>query len=276
MQGTVYTTAWSGKADELERLLDHSGLPGLIEASDRETILIKPNLVDVLPPPITTPPDLVALLVTYLQGRFPEHRLVIGEGTASASRETGEVYQALGYGRMAAELNVELVDLNRSPTRHLRQAECRRWPEMYLPEIALDGFLLSVPVLKVHTLAGVTLTLKNMMGLAPPVHYQQGGCWKKSSFHRDIQEAIADLNRYRRPDFTLLDASCGMAESHLGGRELQPPPGLLAAAADPVALDAFGCDLLGIDWMGVGHIRTLDTLLGRAAPLLLRPVNREG
>ena len=71
---------------------------------------------------------------------------------------------------------------------------------MHLPEIVFDTFLLSVPVLKAHTLAGITLTLKNMMGLPPPAHYQQRNGWKKSKFHHSIGLAIADLNRYRCPD----------------------------------------------------------------------------
>ncbi len=79
---------------------------------------------------------------------------------------------------------------------------------MYLPQIAMDSFLISVPVLKAHTLAGVTLGLKNMMGLLPPTKYCAGG-WGKSSFHEDVHGSVADLNRYRAPDFTLLDATCG-------------------------------------------------------------------
>ena len=94
---------------------------------------------------------------------------------------------------------------------------------MYLPELLFNSFLISVPVLKAHSLAEVTLTMKNMLGCAPPHHYQCGGRWKKSAFHEQIQEAVLDLNRYRTPDFTVLDATVGMSEAHVWGAHCQPP-----------------------------------------------------
>ena len=138
---------------------------------------------------------------------------------------------------------------------------------MHLPEIVLDSFLLSVPVLKAHTLSTVTLTLKNMMGLPPPAHYQQGNGWKKSKFHHCIDSAIADLNRYRCPDFTLLDGREAMVESHLWGRTANPPPNMLIAGSDPVAVDAYGAEMLGKRWRNIDHIKTLHGELGQADPL---------
>ncbi|MCI5139915.1 MAG: DUF362 domain-containing protein, partial [Candidatus Electrothrix sp. AR1] len=135
------------------------------------------------------------------------------------------------------------------------------------PKIATDSFLLSVPVLKAHTLAGVTLTMKNMMGLAPPEHYHQGGGWKKAAFHNRVHEAVADLNRYRSPDFTVLDATIGMAEAHLWGPTCNPPVKKLVAGFDPVAMDSYGAALLGKDWQSIGHIADVDGELGQAAPI---------
>ena len=107
---------------------------------------------------------------------------------------------------------------------------------------------------EVITLADVTLTMKNMMGCPPPSHYQKGGYWKKSSFHRDIHRAIFDLNCYRTPDYTILDATIGMAESHLRGATCNPPVNMLAAGKDPVAIDAYGTSLLGKYWQQIDHI----------------------
>jgi uncharacterized protein (DUF362 family) len=109
--------------------------------------------------------------------------------------------------------------------------------------------------------------MKNMMGLVPPAHYRQGNSWKKSSFHTNIQQAIADLNRYRTPDFTILDATIGMVDSHLRGRTCKPAPNILAAGYDPVAIDCYGADLLGKDWHNIGHIAGVHQELGLAEPL---------
>ena len=104
--------------------------------------------------------------------------------------------------------------------------------------------------------------MKNMMGCAPPSHYQGNGAWGKSSFHNRIHEAIFDLNRYRTPDFTLLDASIGMAQAHLWGPTCTPPVGRLAASWDPVAIDAYGATLLNRDWHEIEHIRLAHESLG--------------
>jgi uncharacterized protein (DUF362 family) len=116
-------------------------------------------------------------------------------------------------------------------------------------------------------MAGLTLTMKNMMGAAPPAYYQQNGHWKKASFHEDIQSAVFDLNRYRTPDFTVLDATVGMPEAHLWGPVCDPPKNRLAAGADPVAMDAYGAELLGVNWRKIGHICMAHGVLGEAEPL---------
>ena len=181
--------------------------------------------------------------------------------------ETDHCFATLGYIELARKHGISCIDLNHEELVHLRNDGCKRWPEMYLPKIALESYLISVPVLKAHTLAGVTLTMKNMMGLVPPSHYRQGKSWKKSSFHNRVQEAVADLNRYRTPDFTLLDATIGMPEAHLWGSTCDPPVNRLAVGYDPVAIDTYGTGLLGKNWQDIGHIRTLSDELGTAEPI---------
>jgi len=263
--GTVYSTEFQSWKRSLGPLLDAAGLKERINSSVG-TILVKPNLVEALLPPITTPAGLIEALVVYLQA-MTDARIIIGEGSGAMHYETWHCFQELGYTELARKLGVELVDLNEAELVLLKKNECRRWPEMYLPRLAFDSFLISVPVLKAHTLAGVTLTLKNMMGLAPPSHYRQGSSWKKSAFHDRIQDAVADLNRYRTPDFTLLDATVGMSEAHLCGPTCDPPVNKLAAGYDPVAIDSYGTGLLRKNWKDIGHIRSLHGELGTAEPL---------
>ena len=248
----------------LPKLLESAGLETAL--ADCNRILIKPNLVESIAPPVTTPVDIVSALVDCLR-IFSNAEIIIGEGTGALNYETWLPFEELGYRKLAEEKGVELIDLNTADCVHLANPSCRRWPEMFIPRITMESFLISVPVLKAHTLAGVTLTMKNMMGMAPPEHYQKGGAWKKSSFHTNIQDAIADLNRYRTPDFTILDARRGMAEAHLYGPECDPPPGLIAASFDPVAIDSWGTSLLGYTWQEIGHIRKLHGELGKAEPL---------
>lgn len=265
LAGRIYWRSFSNWRETVAPLLRQSGLLERVDSAAR--ILIKPNLVENFPPPITTPVALVAEIVSFLRRKRPELRIIVGEGSGSRDYDTFHPFRELGYTRLAEEFGLELLDLNEAPLRRLQLPQCQRWPEMFLPEILFDSFLLSVPVLKAHSLASVTLTMKNMMGCAPPAHYEKGGHWKKSAFHEDVQAAVLDLNRYRTPDFTILDATVGMSEAHLWGPHCHPPPLKLAAAADPVAIDVYGAGLLGRDWRRIGHLHDAHGELGSASPL---------
>jgi len=231
----------------------------------QQCILIKPNLVNASPPPITLPMEAVEALIKYIRS-FSDAHIIIGEGTGEKHLETDEIFRIHGYDKLAQKYDIELLDLNHAPLRKLCNPACRVFPEMYLPEILFNAFLISFAVLKAHSLSDVTLSMKNLIGCAPPAHYQQGGFWKKSAFHARMHESILDLNRYRKPDLALIDASVGMAEYHLGGPTCNPPVNKFIAGFDPVAVDAAGASLLGFDWRKIEHIAAANGELGHALP----------
>jgi uncharacterized protein (DUF362 family) len=127
---------------------------------------------------------------------------------------------------------------------------------MHLPKIAFTHFIISVPVLKAHSLAVFTGSLKNMMGFAPPKYYSgRYGSWKKAWFHGNMQQSLIDLNRHIAPALTIMDASIGMAEFHLGGPCCSPPAGKIIAGYNPWQVDRDAAALLGLDWRNIAHIR---------------------
>ena len=148
-----------------------------------------------------------------------------------------------------------LLDLNTAPLVRMSDGGCSLFPEMWLPETVFGHVLISLPVLKAHSLCRFTGSMKNMMGMVPPEHYGgRYGSWKKAAFHQHLDEAVVELNRYRRPDFTVMDATVGLPDFHLGGATCDPPVNLILAGADARALDREAAGLLGIDWRGVGHL----------------------
>ncbi|MDT8317741.1 MAG: DUF362 domain-containing protein [bacterium] len=233
----------------------------------RKKVLIKPNVVKDMAPPVTTRIELVAAIADYVLESFSPGDVYIADGTGSLEYDTFHAFEKLGFSKIAKERGIKLLDLNEERLVKLSKPELKRWPEMHLPEIVMDSFLISVPTLKAHTLAGVTLSMKNMVGICPPSHYCKQGHWKKAAFHSQIHEAVADLNRYRSPDFTVLDASLGMMKGHIYGVPCDPPIGIIAASEDPVAIDAYGCGLLGVDPGAIDHITMVDGELGRMKPL---------
>ena len=219
----------------------------------QKDILVKPNLVKASPYPVTTPVGFCEAVILALR-RHTTAGIVVAEGTGDAGLETFDVFDRLGYTGMARRTGVELIDLNQAPLKTLSNPACEVFPEIHLPEIAFTHFIVSLPVLKAHSLAGITGTRKNMIGFAPPVYYGGDGGWKKSAFHGRIHEAINDLNRYRTPDLTLLDAGVGLAEYHLGGPVCDPPPGQIIAGFNGREVDRIAAGLLGIDPDTIPHL----------------------
>lgn len=220
----------------------------------QSSILIKPNLTNASPHPVTTPAVCCEAVIEYIRS-CSKATIVIGEGCGDAFLETNEIFDLLGYRKLARRHSVTLVDLNTSPLRKLENKNCPVFPEIYLPEIAFTHFIISVPVLKAHSLSMITGTLKNMIGFAPPKYYSgRFGGWKKSVFHKNMQQAIIDLNRYRSPDLSLMDASVGLAEFHLGGRHCLPPAKKIITGSNPLEVDRQAAKLLGLDWKRIPHL----------------------
>lgn len=233
-------------------VLDAAGLRDAVV--DEAFILIKPNLMGGEPHPHTTHPKCCEALILYLRS-CSRAEVAIAEGGAGSEGDTASVFEALGYTAMAARLDVKLIDLGAAPVQKLRDPRCKVFPEMFIPEVALESFLISVPVLKAASATSLSGSLKNMVGLAPPQHFAgKFGHWRKAAFHGDLQEAIVDIARYRIPDMTLLDASVGVAEHGLTGPVCSPPVQKLLAGFDPWAVDRAAAELLRIDWRQVPHL----------------------
>jgi uncharacterized protein (DUF362 family) len=255
--GTVDFHGYPKSVPELMELLE----AGPILASVRR-VVIKPNLVKAAAPPVTTPVALVAAIVDYVR-EVSDAKIVVAEGCGAPVYSTHRPFRKLGYTELADEKGLGLVDLNHTELVKLQDSRCRLFPVFMMPRLVMESFLISVPVLKKHSLANVTLTMKNMFGCAPPEHYG-GLVWKKSKFHQNLHRSIFEMNLYRTPDLTILDASVGLARYHLGGPKCRPPVRKLIGGFDPVAVDAHGAELLCLHWKQVEHIALAHNILGNA------------
>lgn len=249
----VISLPFADYASTVDECMAAAGAANLL--ADGRPVLLKPNLVNDSPHPVTTPTDMCAAVIDFVR-RHSHASVVIAEGCGDADLDTPDVFARLGYGELAQRLGANLVDLNRAPLIRLTDRTCRLFPEMWLPEVIFTHVLISLPVLKAHSMCRFTGSMKNMMGSAPPSHYSGGsGSWKKAAFHHRLDQAIVELNRYRSPDFTVMDATIGLADYHLGGAWCDPPVSRIVAGADARAVDREAAGLLHIDWRDVGHLR---------------------
>jgi len=153
-----------------------------ISASDvlpeEGSIIIKPNLINKDGPPVTTNVAIVEAIYKYCRPRT-DAEIMIGEGCGEGT--TWETFKANGYTDLAERNGIRLVDLNREKTVTLKNDRALQLKHFHIPEVVRDAFVISVPVLKDHSLTVTTISMKNMFGIAPASHYK--GAWNKSKLH---------------------------------------------------------------------------------------------
>ena len=218
-----------------------------------QTIFLKPNVVNGSLPPVTTDYRVVQGVVTALweQGYT---RVVLAEGSGTGN--TLENFNALGYG----SIDVAKVDLDATPYRVWPVPSGSIWSEIYLPELLEGGFIISIPVLKDHSMLGVTLSLKNMVGILPAQRYSGYWTYKKSQIHRHSPHVcVADLIRVVRPAWAVVDGTIGMQGSHIHGTPSVPPQNLVFGSSDALEADRYGCTLLGHDWREIPYLKMISS-----------------
>jgi len=200
-----------------------------------KTVLLKPNFVGLDPRGVmnTHPAVVGAARESFL--RLGARSVIVADGPA-LERDTEAIVESMRLRDYIGSLPPTFIDLNvddvhRVPLRTRASA----LKELYLPEAVLEAdFVVSMPKLKTHHWAGVTLSLKNMFGIVP------GSCygWPKNILHwAGIPQALLDLNSTVRPDFAIVDGIVGME----GNGPIQGTPkscGLLVVGDDPVAVDS--------------------------------------
>jgi uncharacterized protein (DUF362 family) len=226
-------------------------------------VLLKPNLVGPDPLGVTnTHPAVIAASRESLL-RLGAAQVLIGEGPA-LDRDTEAILESIGLRHYAGPLAGVFVDLNVDDVEKvLLKTTASRLRELYLPKTVLDAdFVISMPKLKTHHWAGVTLSLKNMFGIVP------GSCygWPKNVLHwAGIDSAILDINAAVRPDFAIVDGIVGME----GNGPIQGEPknsGVLILGDDPVAVDATCCRVMGLLPEKVRYLTQAGILLGHIQP----------
>jgi uncharacterized protein (DUF362 family) len=182
-----------------------------------------------------------------------------GDGPAM-DRDTQAVLESIRLREYAGPLSRIFLDLNTDDVERVElQTRASRLRELYLPKSVRGvDFLVSMPKLKTHHWAGVTLSLKNMFGVVP------GSCygWPKNILHwAGIDRAILDINAAVRPDFAIVDGIIGMeGNGPIQGKSKYA--GVLVCGDDPVAVDSTCARVMGLRPEKVDHLARAATLLG--------------
>jgi uncharacterized protein (DUF362 family) len=121
-------------------------------------------------------------------------------------------------------------------------------------EVLLDSdVFINMPILKHHGSTRLTITMKNLMGIV----------WDRRFMHsNDLQQCIADIASYRKPDLNIVDAYYVMKQN--GPRGVSTDDLTLMKSqiisTDMVAADAAAAKLFGIDPEEIQYIKIADSM----------------
>jgi uncharacterized protein (DUF362 family) len=243
---------------ELGTIIYESLAEFALPAKDK-VVLLKPNLVGLDPLGVmnTHPAVIAATRESFL--RLGAAQVLIGDGPAM-DRDTEAILESVHLREFVGPLTRIFVDLNIDDVERVPLAtKASRLKELYMPRTVLGADLVvSMPKLKTHHWAGVTLSLKNMFGTVP------GSCygWPKNVLHwAGIDNAILDINAAVKPDFAIVDGIVGME----GNGPIQGTPkvcGALIFGDDPVAVDATCCRVMGLMPKRIKYLAAAGTMLG--------------
>ncbi len=141
---------------------------------------------------------------------------------------------------------VEYVDDRGFVELKIEKARALKKWYFYKEILEADRFI-NIPIAKNHSEARLTMCLKNMMGAI--------GGWR-GRIHVGLHQNIADMNLLLRPDLHVLDATRILLRNGPSGGSLEDVEvkNLVFASTDPVALDALGTGLFGMNPADIGYI----------------------
>jgi len=235
-------------------------IPELLDGLDfglriirEKKIILKPNLTLSKEFPTTTHPKFIEEIIKYIRQYNEKAKIVIAEG--SGGDPTEKCFKELGYKELSERYDIPLINLNTAETIRIEKPQFKKFDFIDYPKILLEGFLISLPALKEHIEATITISLKNMLGCYPSK--QDGKNWKTEMHQWHIDYSIHDIIACKYPDFAICDGSVGQTGNEISG---SPREFKILLAGDSLELDKRGAAILGHDWDKVRHLVFIDEL----------------
>ncbi|GHV12004.1 hypothetical protein FACS189491_04230 [Spirochaetia bacterium] len=212
-----------------------------------QTVVIKPNMSFDLAPEYAanTSPELVAAVVKQCKDAGARRVLILDHSLAHwerASKNSGILDAAKNAGAVYAQAEREgyyqKVPVNGG----------KRLKEVAVHEALLEAdVFINVPVLKHHGGAGVSGSIKNLMGCV----------WDRRVYHSGLQTCIADFLYVKKPALNIVDAYRVLTRNGPGGGNLADvnQMGSMIISPDIVAADSAAFALVGRSQGQVEYVR---------------------
>ena len=262
MRGHVALVKGTDRRDNMLKALEMIA-PEIRNGIGAKQVVIKPNFTRVRPEEwlASTHVDSVSALCELLSS-FYSGKIIIAEGTGPGTPVT-EALESFGYLKLKERYNVEFFDLRSDDygmlyilDKDIRPIGIRTSKLLLNP----DTYLVSAACLKTHSLAVVTLGLKNVV-MAVPMKFSEKEN-DRAFMHKDrvsddprpFNFNLFQMAQYCVPDLVMVDGFVGMeGDGPLSGDPVES--GVALAGTDWLAADRVGTEIMGFDFDRVGYLR---------------------
>jgi len=204
-----------------------------------DDVIVKPNICvayHTYEYAATTNPEVVATLVTLCLGAGAR-RVRVMDMPFGGTPDQAYARSGIGEAVQAAGGEMEVMSSMKYQNTDIPQGrDITRWP-VYQDVLKADVFI-DVPIAKHHSLARLTLGMKNLMGVIQ----------NRSGMHVNLGQRIADLTSLARPALTVVDAVRILMDHGPTGGSLDDVKltNTVIASHDVVAADAYTATLFGL------------------------------
>lgn len=216
-----------------------------------QTVVVKPNIGWDVPPERAgcTNPALVKRIVSQC--------LAAGAKTVYVFDNTCDnwvkCYQNSGIEKAVKDAGGKIVPGNsESNYQEVDVKNGKKLVKAKVHELILScDVFINVPILKHHSGAQVTVSMKNLMGIV----------WDRGYWHRnDLHQCIVDFTPVRKPDLNVVDAYRVLMKRGPRGVSAEDVEikGSMILSRDIVAADAASVKIFGVEPSTIPHIRLAD------------------
>ncbi|MGB8658508.1 MAG: DUF362 domain-containing protein [Candidatus Zixiibacteriota bacterium] len=214
--------------------------------SKGDVVVVKPNIGWDRSPEqaANTNPEVVAEVVRMCLQAGAKKVKVFDRSCNNPSR----CYQNSGIKKAASDAGAEvsfMVDTGFSKMKFPKGEVLKEWP-MYKPAMEAD-LLINVPIAKDHGSSKLTMGIKNLMGI-------MGG--DRGQIHWNLDDNLADLANFVRPQLTILDAYRILVNNGPQGGSLKDvrEKKTIIAGTQIASVDAYGTTLFSMKPTDLGYV----------------------
>ena len=242
---TAYISKVTDLKKDIKKSLEFIGWKERVKSDS--TVFIKPNFTyPYFKEGVTTSPEFLKCIMEILKDRADN--VILGESDGGYHSFTAaDAFNGHNMTNICKETGVELVNLSELPSKRVDGNIDGKNVSVELPQLLLNDVdcFMSVPVLKVHVMTRVTLSMKNLWGCYPDT--------MRCLHHKNLNQKLTLITKTLNPQIILMDAKYaldGHGPMYGEAKRLD----MILASNNPVVIDALGTAVMGIPLKSVEHI----------------------